>query len=70
MFEQIRCIFNRENRGLPDFLLPRAGKCNTMWGSDYVVYVCDVLNESVIDVLIDALIEDFLVLRELELQRF
>ena len=66
MFGQTRCIFNRENRGMPDFLLPRAGKCNTMWGSDYVVYVCGVLNESVIDTLI----EEFLVLRELELRRF
>ena len=66
MFEQTRCIFNRENRGLPDFLLTRTDKHNTMWGSDYVVYVCGVLNESVIDTLI----EEFLVLRGLELRRF
>ena len=66
MFEQTRRVFNGDNRGLPNFLLSRAGNYNALWGSNYIVFVCGVPGESEID----GLIEDLLLYRKLELQQF
>ena len=55
MFEQPRSIINRKNMGLPLFLFNRDKKYNSLWGTSYLVFLDDDMNEIILEQNIESM---------------
>ena len=56
MFKEQRIDFQGQERGFPSFLFKPDKRQNMLWGTEYLVFVDGVLNDSEIDSLIEGLI--------------